>query len=265
MRLPVIKGVIRRRLLVNFRVDAPVMAEYLSKPFRPKLHAGYAIAGICLIRLEQIRPAGLPSFCGLSSENAAHRIAVEWDDPATGAWREGVFIPRRDTGSWLNYLAGGRIFPGEHHLADFAVQDDGTNVAMDIRSRDGEMNVRVRAHEADAMPPSSCFGSLAESSAFFEGGCVGYSVTGDGCRLDGLRLQTEDWRVRALNVEHVESSFFADESVFPAGSVTFDHALIMRDLCHEWHGEAAMLIQPKRHEASLTARPAAPSFYDAPR
>ena len=45
MRLPVIHGLIRRRLLVNFRVDAEVMERFLPPPFRPKLHLGYAIAG----------------------------------------------------------------------------------------------------------------------------------------------------------------------------------------------------------------------------
>ncbi|MEA2492488.1 MAG: hypothetical protein QOJ29_399 [Thermoleophilaceae bacterium] len=37
---------------------------------------------------------------GLRSENASHRIAVEWDT-AVGI-RTGVYIPRRDTGSGLN-------------------------------------------------------------------------------------------------------------------------------------------------------------------
>ena len=234
MRLPVIHGLIRRRLLVNFRVDAEVMRRFLPAPFRPKLHGGYAIAGICLIRLEQIRPGWLPRFCGISSENAAHRIAVLWDEPS-GESREGVFIPRRDTGSWLNHFAGGRIFPGEHHLADFSVTDDVSGIAMSIRARDGKMAVQLRAHESESLPESSCFGSLAESSAFFENGSVGYSVTRDCCRLDGIRLRTESWQVRPLAVEHVESTFFADESVFPRGSVAFDHALIMRDITHQWH------------------------------
>lgn len=239
MRLPVINGLIRRRLLVNFRVDAEVMGRFLPPPFRPKLHRGYAIAGICLIRLEQMRPAWLPRFCGISSENAAHRIAVLWNE-SPGKLREGVFIPRRDTGSWLNHFGGGRIFPGEHGLADFSVTEDGPRISMSIRARDGLMAIQLRAQESDLLPESSCFKSLAESSAYFEGGSVGYSVTRDCCRLDGIRLQTQDWKVRPLAVEHVESSFFADESVFPAGSVTFDHALIMRDLSHKWHGEADM-------------------------
>jgi len=96
MRLPVLNGLIRRRLLVNFRVDAEVMGCFPPAPFRPKRQQGYAIAGICLIRLEQVRP---------------------------------------------------------------------------------------------------------------------------------------------LAVERVESSFFANQSSFPAGSVTFDHALIMRDISHRWLGE----------------------------
>jgi hypothetical protein len=248
MRLPIIHGLIRRRLLVNFRVDAEVMQRFLPSRFQPKLHGGYAIAGICLIRLEEVRPKWFPHFCGISSENAAHRIAVQWAGPS-GALREGVFIPRRDTGSWLNHLAGGRLFPGEHHRTDFAVTDDGSRITMSIRARDGGMTIQLNAREDDALPASSCFASLAESSAYFEGGSVGYSATRDCCRLDGIRLQTERWQVRPLAIDHVEASFFADTSVFPPGSVTFDHALIMRDIRHQWHSEADMLIEHAPNQA----------------
>ena len=242
MRLPAIRGLIRRRLLVNFRVDAEVMGRFLPAPFRPKLHGGFAVAGICLIRLERVRPAWMPDLGGITSENAAHRIAVAWDDPRRGR-REGVYIPRRDTSSWLNHLAGGRVFPGEHHLADFAVTDDNDQIHLAVRARDGRMSLEVRARESEFLPAASCFHSLAESSSFFEGGSVGYSATRDGTRLDGIRLQTERWQVSPLDVRHVESSFFADPSVFPAGSVIFDHALLMRNVAHSWHQEADLFTE----------------------
>jgi hypothetical protein len=235
MRLPAIEGLIRRRLLVNFRVDPEVMQRCLPSPFRPKLHAGYAITGICLIRLEQIRPKGLPAFLGISSENAAHRIAVLWDEPS-GETREGVYIPRRDTNSLLNHLGGGRIFPGEHQRADFEVTDDGSQITMSIRARDDRTTVQIRARETDALPDTSCFRTVAESSAFFEAGSVGFSATADCCRLDGIRLETFGWRIQPLAVDHVESSYFSNSTMFPGGSVAFDHALIMRDVRHEWHG-----------------------------
>jgi uncharacterized protein YqjF (DUF2071 family) len=62
MRFPKVHGVIRRRLLVNFRVDPGVIQQLLPSPFRPKLQDGHAIAGVCLIRLEDIRPPGVPQI-----------------------------------------------------------------------------------------------------------------------------------------------------------------------------------------------------------
>ena len=79
MRLSSVRGLIRRRILVNFRVDPGVVMNRLPAPFEPMRVRGHALVGICLIRLKQIRPRGLPATLGVSSENAAHRIAVEWN------------------------------------------------------------------------------------------------------------------------------------------------------------------------------------------
>jgi hypothetical protein len=233
LRIPVLAGLIKRRLLVNFRAQPEVVQRLLPSPFQPKLHRGYAIVGICLIRLEEIRPSRVPAMLGISSENAAHRIAVQWTDSI--GKQEGVFVPRRDTGSLLNQIAGGRIFPGEHHGAKFSISDAAEGIDFSMQSNDSSTSIRVVAQESECLPAGSCFSSLDESSTFFEGGCVGYSVTRESARLDGLLLRTLDWRVRALSVVCVESSFFYDKARFPDGSIEFDHALIMRDLRHEWH------------------------------
>ncbi len=234
MRIPVIRGMIKRRLLVNFRADPRVVQRILPEPFQPKLHAGQAIVGVCLIRLEKIRPAGFPEIVGLSSENAAHRIAVQWRGEQ-GVEKEGVFIPRRDTDALLNRLAGGWLFPGEHHAARFQIAERPPHIDFAMESDDGQVRVKVVGDETESLPSSSCFASLAEASAFFEGGSLGYSVTRDGNRMDGLLLRTQGWRVHALEVTSVHSSFFGDPERFPQGSIEFDHGLVMRNLPHEWH------------------------------
>jgi uncharacterized protein YqjF (DUF2071 family) len=234
VKLPRIEGIIRRRILVNFRVAPEIIQRQLPAKFRPKLHAGSAIAGICLIRLEQIRPIGLPSFAGLNSENAAHRIAVFWQDE-NGQPQEGVFIPRRDTSSILNHLAGGRLFPGEHNHADFHVTNSKDRIDFDMKSRDGQAAVQLRARLATALPATSKFVTLKDASNFFEPGSLGYSTTSAQNRLDGIRLKTKTWQIQPLDVEHVHSTYFADETKFPKGSVSFDCALLMRDIEHEWH------------------------------
>ena len=240
MKLPVIQGIIRRRILANFRVDAEVMQQQLPARFRPKLQRGYAVAGICLIRLEHIRPRFVPESIGLNSENAAHRVAVLWDEG--GVRREGVFISRRDTNSQLNHLLGGRIFPGEHHQSSFNVAESESEISISLESTDTTVAVQIEGTTAKALPPDSIFSSLAEASAFFEAGSIGYSVTNDPNRLDGLNLKTEEWQVEPLEVRKVKSSYFSDETKFPPGSIEFDHALLMKNVAHEWHSAADLYV-----------------------
>ncbi len=233
MRLPTIQGIIRRRILVNYRVDPGVIQRQLPAPFQPKLHDNSAIAGICLIRLEDMRLRGIPDGFGIGSENAAHRVAVTWTDEY-GIQQEGVYIPRRDTNSRITYTLGSRLFPGQYHPADFDIRDTEGSIDLTMRSRDNQTTVTLHAQENLTMPESSSFRSLAEASSFFEDGAVGYSdVHGD--RLDGMRLETTAWNVEPLSIDDVYSSYFADEQRFPPGSVTFDCALIMRDVPHVWH------------------------------
>lgn len=232
MKLPVIQGVIRRRILANFRVEPKVMQRQLPARFRPKLHQGFAVAGICLIRLEHIRPRFVPESIGLNSENAAHRVAVLWDE--AGVTREGVFISRRDTDSQLNHLLGGRIFPGEHHQASFSVSESGSAISLSLESTDSTVVVKLDGKTAEALPSTSIFSSLAEASSFFEGGSLGYSVTHDSNRLDGLNLRTKQWQVEPLEIKTIYSSYFSDEEKFPQSSIGFDHALIMKNVAHEW-------------------------------
>jgi hypothetical protein len=251
MKLPVLSGVVRRRILANYRMDPEVAARWVPAPLRPKLQRGHAVAGVCLIRLEEIKPQGLPCLPGITSENAAHRIAVEWQD-ADGRTREGVFIERRDSDSWLNQLAGGRIFPGRHGAARFEVSDDGRRIGFRMQGEEG-LAIAVDGAEAESLPSSSVFADLHEASAFFEGGSLGYSRTDDPSRLDGMQLDTDTWTVRALALERLEASFFDDGVRFPRGSVVIDHALVMRDIGHRWVSQPDLACPCDAGPATLSA------------
>lgn len=237
-QFPAVRGTIGRRILVNYRCDPKILGRFLPAPFRPKLVDGHGIAGICLIRLAGIRPAFLPALAGFSSENAAHRIAVEWDE--NGKLREGVFIPRRDTDALLNRLAGGTFFPGIHHAAKFDVRETDDHFQLAMQSVDGATFVRVSARIADRLPNSSVFQSLDDASKFFQGGALGWSVGRENNRFDGLELHCDQWCMQPLAVELVESSFFGNTKSFPPGSAVFDSAFLMRDIEHEWHARGRL-------------------------
>lgn len=237
--LPVVRGVIDRRMLVNFRCDAQILARIVPEPFRLKQVDGFGLAGLCLIRLQGLGPRWLPRALGLDSENAAHRIAVEWDD--AGQRREGVFIPRRDTASRLNELAGGRLFPGVHHHARFQVWESPNRFKIEMQSDDGAARVRVAARIAERWPGGSVFASLDDASRFFRAGALGWSAGHEGTQFDGLELRAAEWKMEPLIVERVESTFFDDRDVFPPGSMEFDSAFLMRGIEHEWHARGRLL------------------------
>jgi uncharacterized protein YqjF (DUF2071 family) len=193
MRLPTMHGYIDRRILVNFTADPNAVRKIIPSPFRPKVYKGKAIVGICLIRLKNIKPKGLPDFMGISSENGAHRIAVEWEDE--GVTKEGVYIPRRDTSLRLNTLAGGRIFPGKHYLAKFNVKEKDGSYHIDFTSSDGT-SISIDAKETERFNSSSIVETLENVSDFFEKGAVGYSPNGN--KYEGLKLQAYNWEVHPL-------------------------------------------------------------------
>lgn len=229
--LPELQGDIERRLLVNYRVDPEAVARVLPRPFRPQLVGDTAVAGICLIRLGQMRPSHAPRWAGLRSENAAHRVAVEWDT-ARGP-KTGVYIPRRDSDSWVNILLGGRIYPGEHHRARFTVTETDEDLHVAYQALDGSAHVDVSVHVMKELSDSRLFADLDEASAFFEAGSVGYSATREPQRFDGLALKTSAWKVEPTAVTHARSSFF-DGSAFPAGTAELDCALLMRRVSVRW-------------------------------
>lgn len=240
MNLSSVTSVVERRLLVNYRVDPDVAASLLPAPLRPQRVAGWAVAGICLIRLGQLRPRWLPGRLGMRSENAAHRVAVEWDG-ADG--REvGVYIPRRDSDSVLNTVVGGRLFPGRQHRASFDVSETAQDLHVAFASADGTTSASVDVRTANELPGSALFADVREASDFFLHGSTGFSAASEPCLLDGVRLHADRWVVEPVEVHAVRSSFFDDTRLFPRGSATFDSALLMRDMPATWSAVKPMRV-----------------------
>lgn len=232
MRTPRLDGVIDRRILVNYRIDPAVAARQLPRPFRPKLVDGWAIGGFCMIHLREMRPAGLPAALGRDSENVAHRFAVAWE--AGEQSLEGVYVPGRASNSRLGMLLGGRLFPGQLRHARFARREQAGRYTLEARTDDGTLRVAIDGRVAPSLPSDSVFGSLEIASDFFARGSLGYSDARRSGVYEGLELQAHDWRVQALRLTHLASSYFDDPSRFPPDAIQFDSALLMTGIEHAW-------------------------------
>ena len=242
MRTPIFCGVIKRRFVLNYRADPKVVNRLLPAPFSPKLYHGYAIVGVCLVRLESLRPRGLPAWLGVCSENAVHRIASEWIDSQKYS-HEGVFVARRDTDLWLSTILQGSFSDRQYHRARFAVEESAAHAEFICRSVDKTTEVMFSGDDALRLPASSCFKSLQED--FFRSGNSGSSLIEDTKSLGGIALEAKEWKIRPFRINRLSCSFFDDKRRFPEGSIEFDHALVMRDVAHAWNLEPATSRAPR--------------------
>lgn len=250
MLLDTIHGIIERRILLNYRIDSEVLQKVLPLGFRPKLFKGKAIGGVCMIRFGRLRPRMIPEWLGFGSENAAHRIAVEWDQD--DGQKEGVFIPRRDTGSWFNKALGGRVFPGIFEKSFFSVAESPDLLSVKIQRADGTEEVSFAGQVVDRLSATSRFESADEAASFFSLGATGYSATREADHYHGMELRSLNWKVEPIQVTSAHSSFFSDTTRFPKGSVELDCALVMRNIEHEWHSRPDLFFDRSKTRLSVT-------------
>ena len=146
-----VRARLRRRILISYRLDPDVASGLLPDGFRPHLVDGAAVAGICILGLDGISPTWSRGRWGLRSENAAHRIAVEWDEE--GETRHGVFIVARHSSAWHPVLFGGRLFPGVHRRGRVSVEP--VELACAGWAADAASIVSVRSSFFDGLPEGS--------------------------------------------------------------------------------------------------------------
>jgi len=246
VRVALVRGVIERRLLVAYRLDPDVAQNLLPAPFRTRLISGYAVAGIALARLGQLRPAGLPSVGGLTRESATHGIAVEWESARD--LHTGVYVLHRDSGAPTG-APGDGVGPRRHlrRTPQFTVDErtDGLHVAYTSRNRTVHIDVDVVL--AASLAGSALFSDAPAAARFFalDGAGAAWGPQGRGWRLTA--------RDRCLGAAHVRtatSSIFADASVFPPGSAQLDSALLLRDVAVAWAPVERVRV-PRRAAASL--------------
>jgi hypothetical protein len=172
---------------------------------------------------------GFVSFdCSMFAENAAHRVAVEWETPE--GVQTGVFIPERHSSSLVPVLLGGRILPGKHSLAQFQVNETDTDFDVELTSKDNHVHVQTHlSNEWD----SSLFENWEQASNFYKNSPTGWSPKVNGVGEEGMSLTADNWSVKPAKTTLLKSSFY---DAIPSSDITYDHTLVMQKISSHWVG-----------------------------
>lgn len=220
-----LRAQVRRRLLISYRVDPSVAQTLIPEPFRPQIVDGSAVAGVCMIGLQSVRPGWLRPRFGFATENVAHRVAVEWDED--GVTRTGVYIVERHSSSFLPVVGGGRLFPGVQKKARFTLDETERRFRVTMSSSDTTVAVDV---EVGGAWTSTLFPTVDDASSFHEDGAVGWSPRRKG-GVESIALTSSEWHVEAGQANSVRSSFFDQ---LPEGAAVLDSVVVMRDVPFFW-------------------------------
>jgi len=222
---PAIRGVVDRRILINYRVPTESLEAVVPEPFRPReAEKGMGLGSVCIMRLKNERPRLVPSMFGTSFETVTHRISVECDEG--GEKKNCVYVPRRDTSSRVGTLAVKRLMPGDCEDAEFETDEKQDRHHVRINC-DTEV-IRASVEEAEKLPEDSVFGSIEDASQFFLDACIRYSRSGS--QHGAVEFRAYDWNMSSLRPLKVRSSYFERLE----GS-EYDSSLLMNDIKHEWH------------------------------
>jgi hypothetical protein len=243
--LKTLRAQVRRRLLISYRLDPLVARALVPEPFRPQIVDGSAVAGVCMIGLQSVRPGWVRPRLGFRTENVAHRVAVEWDE--NGLTRNGVYIVERHSSSLLPVIAGGRLFPGVQKRARFDLDETESRFRVKMAAPGTQVAVDV---QLGGPWTSSLFATVDAASDFHQYGSVGWSPRRDGAGVEPLELTSTDWAVQPAQVLSIKSSFF---DALPEGSAVLDSAVAMLDLPFVWD-TPRIVPDTTTRAAPLTAR-----------
>jgi hypothetical protein len=245
-------GLVRERFLLTYRVDPRAVQALAPGPFRPVVRDGAAFAGVCLVEMQAMRPAGVPALLGFSYQEAIYRVVVEYDSPTLGRL-VGVVSPRADANQPAMVLGGRWWSHYPFHLARLHKQRWDDVIALRHRTLDGrgDLDALLAADPARAaLPPDSCFPSLADAVEFLVGMEHSFSWDPRHGVVHRSRIAHAPWAMSvALPVRPPRLAYFEGEPFRRYGGAMLDSVLYMRDVPHVWHAtEAEPPAGPVAHD-----------------
>lgn len=225
--LPAMDATIERRIFVTYRADPDAVRPLVPERYDLRLTDGWAIGGVCLLRLGNTRPRHMPRWVGVSSENAAHRISIVGPDGEPAIWS-----PRRDTDSHLTARLGRTLYPSAPGTARFDIGQDDERFNVQAVDADGHTVASIDATRTDALATTSVFADVAALDDYYRSTRHGYSPTSDPESDGCITVDFEQGEITPLAVRRSHSTVF--DPLVAAGSAALDHVVLMRQLSSTW-------------------------------
>lgn len=219
------------RFIFNFRTRPEVLTSCLPVAhLRPQLLDGWGVVSFCMLTLDHVTLAPLPSWIGLRTTSCAYRCGVI---DASGAQPEpSVYIFKRYTDHPLISYLGPRVFATAMHKVRFSQTRDGA--VRTVRVHDDRQCLFSASIQPSVSPnvlDSQVFDSLDAFARFINLGGISYTPAITGGALARVDLHKSDTHYTAFDGT-VERSLLDD--LWPNADWIFDSVVLATGGLYKW-------------------------------
>ena len=190
--------------LVQFSLDPDEARAHLPEPLAPRIVAGRACVSLVNVRLEGMRPLGVPRCLTFGFRHVAFRMLVDDAQHNEDSSAHGIFFARSFTEKPL--VAWGADWLSHYRLTRARIQRVGEgDPTWEIRQPQG--CIRYRLEEPAAHPVGAQFADWEEARRVVTSIDRAYAVDGRG-RLWRTLIHRPGWPTAAADVSDFHVDFF---------------------------------------------------------
>ena len=227
--------------LVNFAVSPSALARMLPSHLEPELYRDRAYVSIVIARMENMRPAFLPRFCGVTYHQVVYRAVVR-----CGADR-GVTFLRSDADSTPMVAAGNAMTFFRFHRAKISWIESSRSLRVSVAPTahaDAGINATFEPSRTSLLPRSSRFPDLATAQEFLSELYVAYGDQRHDGRVESVRITRSPWESKVVPDQGGAYDAMTSGRLFSPDEASLDSVFLVRNLHYVWEPLKLASIKP---------------------
>jgi len=234
---------------LTYRTPAETVRGMLPAGLELITRGPWAFWNVMCCRVERLRPAGVPGFCGLTYHHVAYRLMVQAMNHRAEVVR-GLYFTRSDVDARVVSMLGARLTDLRPQPATISLDCDDCGVRYAVgstRYAQGELVLDL-AHAPARLAPDSCFPTTEDARRFCRYTPSGLAVIEqDGHRmLRTTRVERDEhaWCETPLTVRRAELGYF--DAIEQTGHVKLEWACRLGAMDYRWQIGATCALLPRQ-------------------
>jgi len=227
------KTTFRNCFLVNFAMAPETLAQVLPPPLVPDMYNGHAFLSVVVADMEQMRPAFVPGFLGVTYQQVVYRAVVRCGD------ERGVHFLRSDADNRLMVELGNLLSFFRFHQARIVATDGGGLRHFDlVADPHDHADIHATFDLASArrtVPAGSVFASVDDAQRFLVELYAAFRPDPDGATVKTVRIKRSAWRVQMVDTPRARFDYMNGSAFFRSDSTRLDSTIYVEDLDYYWH------------------------------